>query len=88
MVKKLYDAAVKVGSYVDNSGREKGRYQNVGVVLEGKYGPYLLMNRYFNPAGVPCNPDKDSIIVSLFSSNKGGNMFQVDDDDDDQEMPF
>lgn len=66
MAKKLYDLAVKVGSYVDNTGKEKNRYQNLGVVLEGKDGPFLLLNRYFNPAGVPCDPSKDSIIVSMF----------------------
>jgi len=66
MAKKLYDLAVKVGSYVDRDGKEKNRYQNLGVVLEGKDGPFLLLNRYFNPAGVPCDPSKDSILVSMF----------------------
>ena len=67
MAKKLYDLAAKVGSYTNNSGQQKNRYQNIGVVLEGKDGPFLLLNRYFNPAGVPCDPSKDSIIVSMFS---------------------
>jgi hypothetical protein len=66
MAKKLYDVAAKVGSYVDQSGNEKNRYQNLGVILEGKYGPYLLLNRWVNVAGLPCDPDKDSVIVSLF----------------------
>jgi hypothetical protein len=57
---KKYDLVVKVGSYVDRSGEEKNRYQNVGVVLDGKYGPYILLNRWFNPAGVPGDSDKDS----------------------------
>ena len=72
MAKKLYDLAVKVGTYVDNSGQEKGRYQNLGVVLQGKDGPFLLLNRYFNPAGVPCDPQKDSIIVSMFKPREDG----------------
>jgi len=66
MAQKLYDLAVKVGSYTKD-GQEKGRYQNIGVVLKGKDGPFLLLNRYFNPAGVPCDPEKDSIIVSMFA---------------------
>lgn len=64
---KTHDLVVKVGSYVDRNGQEKNRWQNVGVVLEGKHGPYVLLNRWFNPAGVPCESDKDSIIVSMFS---------------------
>jgi hypothetical protein len=35
-------------------------------VLEGQSGPYLLLDRTFNPAGVP-NPDnRSNLIVSLF----------------------
>jgi hypothetical protein len=35
MAKKLYDVAAKVGSYVDQSGNEKNRYQNLGVFWMG-----------------------------------------------------
>jgi len=84
MATKKYDLVVKVGSYMKN-GEEKNRYQNVGVVLEGQHGPYILLNRYFNPAGVPCDTDKDSIIVSLFSpkpqfgDSPASNAPEVDD---------
>jgi hypothetical protein len=65
MSKKLYDAAVKVGSYEKN-GETKNKYKNVGVVIKSDKGPYLLLDRTFNPAGVP-NPDgKDSVLISLF----------------------
>ena len=61
-----YNMAVKVGSYTDREGKEKNKWQNVGVVLEGQYGPYILLHRHFNPAGVPCDSNKDVIAISLF----------------------
>jgi hypothetical protein len=42
---KKYDLAVKVGSYVDRNGQEKNKWQNIGVVLDGQYGPYILLNQ-------------------------------------------
>jgi len=63
---KLYDVAVKTGSYTDKSGAIKGRYENIGVMMEGDNGPYLMLKRTFNPAGVPGNSDRDNIICSLF----------------------
>lgn len=66
MSKKKYDAAVKVGEYTDRNGQTKARYENVGTVMMGDKGPYLVLKRTFNPAGVP-NPDnRDSVIVSFF----------------------
>ena len=65
MAKKKYDLAVKVGEY-EKDGQTKNRYQNIGAVIGGDNGPYILMDRHFNPAGLP-NPDnRNSIIVSLF----------------------
>lgn len=63
---KTHDLAVKVGSYEKN-GETKGRYINVGFVLkDGDGKSMILLNRTFNPAGVP-NPDnKDTVIISRF----------------------
>jgi hypothetical protein len=67
MAQKLYDLVVKTGEYQDNQGQTKGRYENVGTMMEGDNGPFIILKRTFNPAGVP-NPDcKDSVIVSCFS---------------------
>ncbi len=67
MTHKVFDLVVKTGSYTDQQGQEKGRYENVGSMMEGDNGPFLILKRTFNPAGVP-NPDcKDSVIVSCFS---------------------
>lgn len=88
MATKLYDLAVKVGSYTDRDGKEKNRYQNIGVVLQGKDGPFLLMNRYFNPAGVPCDPEKDSIIVSMFKPRDEGFSSANNQADKGADVPF
>jgi len=58
MSKKVYDLAVKIG--------EKN-WLNVGAVLEKEDGGrFIILERTFNPAGVP-NPDnKSSLIISMF----------------------
>ena len=66
-MKKVYDLAVKTGSYQNKNGETKNRYQNVGSVMEGDNGQFIIMDRTFNPAGVP-NPDnKSSVIISMFA---------------------
>lgn len=68
-MKKVYDMAVKTGSY-QKDGETKNRYENIGSVMKGDDGSFLILKRTFNPAGVP-NPDnKDSVIVSLFEVDK------------------
>ena len=63
--KKVADLAVKLGTY-EKDGQTKGRYQNIGAVMDGDNGQYILLDRHFNPAGVP-NPDnKNSVLVSVF----------------------
>ena len=66
MATKKYDLAVKVSSYTDRNGESKNRYENIGAVFQGDNGPYLVLKRSFNPAGVPFKEGSDSIIVSCF----------------------
>jgi len=67
-MKKLYDLAVKTGSYTNKAGEEKGRWDNVGTIMQNDDGSkMILLKRTFNPAGVP-NPDnRDSVILSMFA---------------------
>lgn len=76
---KIYDLAVKTSSYTDRaSGTEKNRYQNVGSILQMDDGSkMILLNRFFNPAGVPFKDGSDQIIVSMFKPKDredGGSM--------------
>lgn len=75
MAHKISDLAVKTGSYTDQQGQAKGRYENIGSLMQGDDGMFLILKRTFNPAGVPNPDDKDSVIVSCFEkqdSNQGG----------------
>lgn len=61
---KKYDVVAVTGSYEKN-GETKKKYRNVGVMMEGEHGPYILLERSFNPAGVP-SKNGESIILNLF----------------------
>jgi len=65
MSEKLYDVTVKTGSY-QKDGETKNRYLQVGSILKGEHGPYMIMERTFNPAGLPNPDDRSSLILSLF----------------------
>lgn len=62
MIKK-YDIVATVGTYKSN-GETKNRYKNVGVVMEKDGKPFILLEKTFNPAGLP--GDKESVLLSLF----------------------
>jgi hypothetical protein len=72
----LYDLTVVVGEYQSN-GQTKKRYKNIGKVLRNDKGQFAVIDRTFNPAGVP--GDGDTIFVSMFEprqkqGNAGGSQ--------------
>lgn len=69
---KKYDVAVKTGSYQDSTGQTKNRYQNIGAVMQGDNGPYLLLDPLINLAAVPREAGKDRVICSLFEPRQDG----------------
>lgn len=77
---KIYDLAVVVGTY-QKAGETKNRYQNVGAVLQKEDGgKFLMLERWFNPAGVP-NPDnRSTVLLSMFEpkprDGEGGGQTQ------------
>ena len=73
MSKKKYDLAVKVGTYLKD-GDVKNRYLNVGAVMEGDNGPFILFDRTFNPAGVPNPDDRENFIISMFEPKSNDSM--------------
>lgn len=67
--KKIRDLVVKVGEYQDrNTGANKGRFENIGALMESdKDGSYFIMlKRTFNPAGVPGQDARESILISCY----------------------
>ena len=72
--KKLYDLAVKTREYTDQSGQKKGVWQNVGSVMQSDDGSkFIMMAKWFNPAGVPDLSGKggDSVLLSMFAPKDG-----------------
>jgi len=74
MNKKLYDIEVPLGVYTDKHGNEKTRWQNVGAMFEGEKGPYLLLDRWFNPGGLPNPENKTSVVLNLYEPRGGRNQ--------------
>jgi len=67
MAKKIRDIAVKTGEYTDGQGQVKGRWLNVGSLMKGDDGgEFVILNRWFNPAGVPNPEARDSLLLSCF----------------------
>jgi hypothetical protein len=64
-VKKIYDLAVKNGSYMAG-GQEKGRYVNVGAIMENDKGRFAFISAHVNFAAFPRREGSESVIVSLF----------------------
>lgn len=61
-----YELAVKTGEY-QKDGEKKNRYQNIGVIMDKGDGPFMLLHRTFNPAGVG---EGESVLISLFEPKK------------------
>ena len=67
---KTHDLKVKVGEYTDKTGTKKGRWVTVGRVMTGDDGSeFWLLDKTFNPAGVPDLNGKggDSVLISKFA---------------------
>jgi len=68
MTKKIKDIAVKTSEYTDDkTGEVKARWNNVGAVMKGDDDKsFIVLDRTFNPAGVP-NPDnRSNVILGVF----------------------
>lgn len=61
---KKYDIVAVTGEYTNSAGETKKRYENVGVIMDKGNGPFLMLKRTFNPAGLDAKGD--SVILSLF----------------------
>ena len=44
MAKTQYEVTAVVGRYTDKEGKEKGRYERIGSVIETKNGPMLKVD--------------------------------------------
>ena len=72
MAKKLYNLAVQNGKYKNKEGEEKNVYTNIGAVLEGDNGKFVVLERHINLSGFPVADGATSIAVSMFDANSEG----------------
>ena len=81
---------VKVGSYTAVDGSVKNRYEEVGSYIEGDRGPYLLLKKTFNPAGVQTEEGRDMVLISIYEArdDKGGRKFEDDIPRGSDGIPF
>jgi hypothetical protein len=63
------DLCVVTGQYQDpQTGQTKNRYQKIGAMIDKGDGPFLVIEPWFNPAGVA----KDGrCVVSVFDNRQG-----------------
>lgn len=77
---KLYDICAATREYTDQNGQTKRKYENIGAVMQGNEGgQYILLARWFNPAGI-VEADRapgESIMLSCFAPNDSGQRPQA-----------
>ena len=84
--KKIKNLSVAVGKYTDHSGAEKTKWVNIGGIFQkDDGGKFMLIDRTFNPAGVPNPENKSSIIVSMFDVKENDTPVASSDDSN---IPF
>ena len=66
-MKKLYDLAVKTGSYSGKDGNEKAVWLNIGAVWNGNDDTkFMLIKAWFNPAAIERKNGSDCISIAMF----------------------
>lgn len=72
MAKKVKDIVIKTGEYADrNTGEIKARWQAVGALMKNDDGSiFILLEKWFNPAGVPS--DRGTVLLNCFDAQSNG----------------
>lgn len=85
-VEKKYDLAVKLTEFTDRrTGKSRNKWRTVGAVLDKGSGPFIVLDRTFNPAGMPNPDDRDNLLISMFPPRSSRD--EQDTDTEDQEQP-
>lgn len=66
---KTHDLVVKTGEYQQN-GETKARWQNVGAVIKTEKGSVLLLERWFNPAGITDENSSDNVLIRMMPADR------------------
>ena len=68
--RKTHDLVVTTGEY-QSQGQTKKRYQTVGALMEGDNGPFIMLEKWFNPAGVQDASGRSTLLISCFEPRQG-----------------
>ena len=85
---KIKDLVVKLREYQDRDGNKKAQWLPVGSLMRGDDGSeFIMLDRHFNPAGVP-NPDnRGNLLVSMFDPKQDDRQQRQQDRQQDQQQP-
>jgi hypothetical protein len=91
----------KVETYTDREGNAKNKYTEIGVIMQGERGPYVLLDPGVNLAGLLLQQNainhemRNRLMCSVFddepresSPPRRAPAKQADDDFDDSGIPF
>ena len=93
-MKKKYDLAVKTETYTNKNGEQKNVWKNIGAVFQTDNGFSMKIEKTFNPAGVPGDPESGSIWVSMFEPKQpqavpqGKSQYQQPTETINDDIPF
>lgn len=86
---------IKTGEYTNANGEIKGRYLNLGVIMQGKNGgEYALLDPSIDLAGallkqnIAREENRDSLMVSIFENEQKGDYKNINQDLNRDEVPF
>lgn len=93
---KKYDIVAVTGEYTNKQGETKKQYKNVGAVMTNQNGGfYIMLDRTFNPAGLPNPENRSSCVLSMFEPKSDGSTSQSQQgrrqqpvNDFDSDIPF
>lgn len=89
MSKKIKDLAVATGKYTDRDGNEKTNWLNIGAIIQkDDGGKFMILERTFNPAGVPNPENRSTLIVSMFDIKQQSAPGTSPDPVNDENIPF
>lgn len=74
MARKIKNAVVKAGEYQDrNTGERKSRWLTIGAVMRNDDGSeFMILERHFNPAGLPDKDGRGTVIVNFWDPQDQG----------------
>lgn len=89
----LGDIAIKVGTYTDKEGKEKGEYRRIGRLMRSDDGEFLLLNADALSMQLFALANKDrksSVIASVFKprEDQGGGRQAAPASGNPDDIPF